>query len=532
MHRLTRALLTVSDKTGLVEFARALHGIGVEIVSTGGTARLLRGARLPVRDVSEVTGQPEILDGRVKTINPILAGGILYRRGVAAHERELAASGGVPIDLVCVNLYPFEAAARKPDVPFEGLIENIDIGGPTLIRAAAKNWEHVAVVVDPAQYGPLVEELAAGGGLSRKTRWHLARAAFARTAAYDAAIATHLSTLPDDPDAAETSKSHEQGLAFPPLLVVPFVRRQTLRYGENPHQPAALYAEWTPAGDPGRLGGAFREARSLQGKGLSYTNMLDLDAAWGCVRDLERPAAVIVKHTNPCGVALGATPAQAIARAREVDPESAFGGIIGVNRPLDADAARAVSAWFVEAVVAPAFTPEARAILADKKNLRLVEAAPSPERFLAFRSIDGALLVQEADAGRRIRAAEAKVVTKRVPTPDELAALDLAWACIPHVKSNAIVFAGPDRLLAIGAGQMSRVDAARVAVSKARVPLAGSAVGSDAFFPFPDGLEAVAAAGATAVIQPGGSVRDAEVIAAADARGVAMVFTGRRHFRH
>ncbi|HEX7124322.1 MAG TPA: bifunctional phosphoribosylaminoimidazolecarboxamide formyltransferase/IMP cyclohydrolase [Thermodesulfobacteriota bacterium] len=533
MLRLTRALLTVSDKTGLVDFARALHGAGVELVSTGGTAALLRGAGLPVRDVSEVTGQPEILDGRVKTINPILAGGILYRRGVPKHEEELAASGGLPIDLVCVNLYPFEATTRKSDVPLEGLVEQIDIGGPTLIRAAAKNWEHVAVVVDQAQYAAVVEEIATHGGLSRRTRWHLARAAFARTAAYDAAIATHLSTLPDEPpDPRAVPTPSDADRALPPLLVVPLVRRQTLRYGENPHQAGALYAEWAPAGEAGRLGGAFREASSLQGKGLSYTNLLDLDAAWGCARDFDRPAAAIIKHTNPCGVALGATAAEAIERAREVDPESAFGGIVGVNRPVDADAARVVSAWFVEAVVAPAFTPEARAILAEKKNLRLVEAAPSPERFLAFRSIDGALLVQEADAGRRVRAAEARVVTRRAPTPEELAALDMAWTCVPHVKSNAIVFAGPDRLLAIGAGQMSRVDAAKVAVSKARFPLAGSAVASDAFFPFPDGLLAVVDAGATAVIQPGGSVRDEEVIAAADSRGIAMLFTGRRHFRH
>jgi phosphoribosylaminoimidazolecarboxamide formyltransferase / IMP cyclohydrolase len=525
-----RALLTVSDKAGLVEFARALHGSGVELVSTGGTAALLRGAGLPVREVTEVTGQPEILDGRVKTIHPKLAGGILFRRGLARHESELAAAGGVAIDVVCVNLYPFEATARRAGVTFETLVENIDIGGPTLVRAAAKNWEHVAVVVDPAQYGPLTEELARAGGLSRETRWRLARAAFARTAAYDAAIAAHLSTLPEDPpdsDAALDARS--DGDPFPPSLLLPLVRRQTLRYGENPHQAAALYAE---AGDGRRLGGAFREAASLQGKGLSYTNLLDLDAAWGIVRDFERPAAAVIKHTNPCGVALGATVAEAIARAREVDPESAFGGVVGVNRPLDAEAARAVAAWFVEAVVAPEVEPGAREVLAEKKNLRVVEAGPSPERFWALRSIDGGLLVQEADAGRRVRAAEGRVVTRRAPTPQEYAALDVAWTCVPHVKSNAIVFAGPDRLLAVGAGQMSRVDAAKVAVAKARLPLAGSAVGSDAFFPFPDGLEVLANAGATAVVQPGGSVRDAEVIAAADARGIAMVFTGRRHFRH
>lgn len=527
MHRPERALLSVSDKSGLLDFARALHRAGVELVSTGGTAALLRGAGLPVREVADLTGQPEILDGRVKTIHPRLAAGILYRRGVARHESELAASGGVPIDVVCVNLYPFEATARRAGLRLEEVIEQIDVGGPTLVRAAAKNWEHVAVVVDPAQYGALAEELATTGGLSRATRWRLARAAFARTAAYDGAIATHLSALPDDPD-----RTPEATPAFPQVLVLPFVKRQDLRYGENPHQAGALYAEWTPAGEPGRLGGAFREAAALQGKGLSYTNLLDLDAAWGLARDFEGPAAVVVKHTNPCGAALGATAAEAIARAREVDPESAFGGIVGVNRPVDAAAADAVAAWFVEAVVAPAFTPEARARLAEKKNLRLVEAGASPARFLALRSIDGALLAQEADAGPRVRPSEARVVTRRAPTPEERAALDFAWTCVPHVKSNAIVFAGPDRLLAVGAGQMSRVDAAKVAVARARFPLAGSAVASDAFFPFPDGLHVVADAGATAVAQPGGSIRDAEVIAAADARGLAMLFTGRRHFRH
>ncbi len=539
MRRLTRALLTVSDKTGLADFARALHRAGAELVSTGGTATLLRGAGLPVREVAELTGQPEILDGRVKTIHPRLAAGILFRRGEPRHEAELAAAGGAPIDLVCVNLYPFEATARRDGVPLAELIEQIDIGGPTLIRAAAKNWEDVAVVVDPSQYGRVVEELEAAGGLSRRTRWQLAREAFARTAAYDAAIATHLSGLPDDPDAAPSDHPADP---FPGVLVMPLVKRQTLRYGENPHQRGALYAE-AAAGAPdgsGRLGRAFRAAASLQGKGLSYTNLLDLDAAWGLVRDFGPPAAVVIKHTNPCGAATGRDAAEAIARAREVDPESAFGGIVGINRPLDARAAEAVGAWFVEAVVAPSVTAEARAILAAKKNLRLVEAEGwgeaagpgEPGGFWTLRSIDGAVLVQEADVGRRVRAAEARVVTRRAPTPAELAALDFAWTCVAHVKSNAVVFAAADRLLAVGAGQMSRVDAVRVAVAKARVPLAGSAAASDAFFPFPDGLEAVAAAGATAVIQPGGSVRDAEVIAAADARGVAMVFTGRRHFRH
>jgi phosphoribosylaminoimidazolecarboxamide formyltransferase/IMP cyclohydrolase len=530
VHRPQRALLTVSDKTGLVEFARALHEAGAELVSTGGTAALLRGAGLPVRDVAELTGQPEILDGRVKTLHPRLAAGVLFRRGDPRHETELAAAGGLPIDLVCVNLYPFEATARRAGVGLEELIETIDIGGPTLVRAAAKNWAHVAVVVDPSQYGPLVEELSATGGLSRATRWRLARAAFTRTAAYDGAIATHLGGLPDEPDLPPDP--------FPSVLFVPLVKCKALRYGENPHQRAALYTELgAPGAGGGRLGTAFRSAASLQGKELSYTNLLDLDAAWGLVRDFEQPAAVVVKHTNPCGAAVGRSAAEAIALARDVDPESAFGGIVGVNRPLDADAADAVAAWFVEAVVAPSVTAEARARLAGKKGLRVVEAqaggpAHGAPPAWSVRSIDGAVLVQEADAGRRVRAAEGRVVTRRAPTPDELAALDFAWTCVAHVKSNAIVFAGKDRLLAVGAGQMSRVDAAKVAVAKARLSLAGSAAASDAFFPFPDGLETVAGAGATAVIQPGGSVRDAEVIAAADARGVAMVFTGQRHFRH
>ena len=508
MTQIRRALLSVTDKSGLVEFARVLAGLGVELISTGGTARLLRDSGIAVRDVSEVTGFPEMLGGRVKTMHPRITGGILAIRSSAEHMQALADHHIAPIDLVAVNLYAFEAAAAKPGVTFEEMIENIDIGGPTMIRSAAKNFEAVAVVTDPADYPALAEELRSNGGaLSRDTRWRLAQKAFATTAAYDRAIANTLSGAKDQP--------------VPEILDLRVRRTMDLRYGENPHQSAALYA----TGTSGVAG-----ARQLHGKELSYNNLVDLDAAWQLVWEFESPAAAIIKHTNPCGCAEQDTLAEAYRKALACDPVSAFGGVLAFNRPLDAETAAEVAGLFVEAIAAPGYTPEALERLQIKKNLRLVEVAGCAPSVLV-KSISGGYLVQTEDSVT-LDHSQLRVVSERTPTAEETAALEFGWKVAKHVKSNAIVFAAAGQTVGVGAGQMSRVDSVRIAAAKAVLPLQGTVVASDAFFPFPDGIEELAKHGATAVIQPGGSVRDADVIAAANRLGLAMVCTGIRHFRH
>ncbi len=516
-----RALISVSDKSGLVAFARGLADLGVEILSTGGSAAALRQAGVTVTDVSAHTGFPEILDGRVKTLVPQIHGGILGRRDVADHVAQMAAHGIAPIDIVAVNLYPFEATVAG-GAAWDVCVENIDIGGPALIRAAAKNHDFVSVLTEPAQYGGVLEELRAHGQTTPGLRRRLAAAAYARTAAYDAAIAAWFAA--------------QAGEDLPPRLNVTGERLQVLRYGENPHQHAALYR----TGDrPG-----VAQARQMQGKALSYNNINDTDAAFECVAEFEAPAIVIVKHANPCGVAVAADLAGAWDAALRCDPVSAFGGIVAANRPLDEDAAERIAAIFTEVIIAPDASPAALAVLARKKNLRLLltGALPDPRAGgTTLRSVAGGLLVQSRDAGRVTRA-DLRVATRRAPSEAELADLLFAFAVCKHVKSNAIVYAKGGATVGIGAGQMSRVDSARIAAWKSEaaaraagetIPAAvGSVVASDAFFPFADGLEAAVAAGATAVIQPGGSVRDAEVIAAADSAGIAMVMTAMRHFRH
>ena len=516
-----RALLSVTDKTGLVDFAKALASHGVELVSTGGTARALREAGLTVKDISDLTGFPEMLDGRVKTLHPRVHGGLLYIRGNAEHEAAVAAHEIHPIDMVVVNLYAFEKTAAQPGVAFGHLIENIDIGGPSMVRSAAKNFEDVAIVTRVSDYTALTEELKCyNGDLSRETRWRLARQAFATTSAYDSAIANTLEKLGDAPEPTEPAAPDARSL--PSTLRINMPIAQSLRYGENPHQRAALYSDGSGFGIAG--------ATQLQGKELSYNNLVDLDACWELAQEFDTPAVIIVKHTNPCGAATGSSVLDAYQKALACDPVSAFGGVIGINRPVDAEAAAEIAKLFVEAIAAPSFTPEARERFSAKKNLRLVEvrpAAPKP----VVKNVSGGLLLQDADTGR-VTEDELKVVTWRPPTPEELRALIFAWRVCKHVKSNAIVYARDGQTVGIGAGQMSRVDAAKFGAQKAVLSLKGTVAASDAFFPFPDGLEAVAAAGATAVIQPGGSVKDDDVIAAADRLGLAMVFTGIRHFRH
>ena len=519
-----RALVSVFDKTGLVEFAQALAKAGVEIVSTGGTAKLLRDAGLKVRDVAELTGWPEMLGGRVKTLHPKVHGGILFRRGLAGDREQTKQQGIAPIDMVVVNLYPFEATAARPDLTVEELIENIDIGGPAMVRSASKNFESVAVVTDPADYASLAKELGEKGDFGLATRLELARKAFATTAQYDGMITTELERL----SVAEGKVVLGARPQLPARLNISLARHSTMRYGENPHQQAALYL---PAGQkPSGLAGA----QQLQGKELSYNNLVDLDAAWRLVKEFSKPAAVIVKHNNPCGTAEQGTLAEAYRQALACDPVSAFGGVLAFNRPLDGETAAEVGKLFAECVVAPGYDAAARAALAGKKNLRLMEIGadePSVSAQFELKRISGGVLVQDPDV-RSLSESELKVVTKRAPTREEMDSLLFAWKVAKHVKSNAIVFAVNGRTVGVGAGQMSRVDSVKIAVMKAQQPLAGSVVGSDAFFPFPDGVEEAARAGATAVIEPGGSVRDADVIAAADRLNVAMVFTGVRHFRH
>jgi phosphoribosylaminoimidazolecarboxamide formyltransferase / IMP cyclohydrolase len=521
MSKIQRAILSVTDKSGLIDFARKLAGLGVELVSTGGTARLLRDSGIAVKDISELTGFPEMLDGRVKTLHPKVHGGILHRREDRGHLAAVAEHGIPAIDMVVVNLYAFEKTAAKPGVRFEELIENIDIGGPSMIRSAAKNFQDVAVVTSPADYGAIAEEMTlTGGGLSRETKWRLAQKAFATTAAYDSAIASTLERVGQDftPEAFAIKPAG----GFPQNLRLAFQKVADLRYGENPHQKAAMYADAS--------GGGVAHARQLQGKELSYNNIVDLQAAWDLAQEFEEPVCAIIKHTNPCGAATGKTLAEAYVRALECDPVSAFGGVIGVNRTVDAAAASEMAKLFLEVIAAPAFDEGAKAGLAAKKNLRLVEV-PAGQQDWVLKNISGGMLVQDADL-HKLTDADLKVVTRRAPTAEEKRALLFAWKVSKHVKSNAILYARDGQTVGVGAGQMSRVDACKVGAMKAQLPLKGTVAASDAFFPFPDGVEEIAKAGATAIIQPGGSVRDQEVIEAADRLGMAMIFTGVRHFRH
>ncbi len=520
--RVARALLSVSDKSGLVAFATGLSRLGITLLSTGGTAKALADAGLAVVEIGDYTGFPEMLDGRVKTLHPKVHGGILARRDDPGHQAALERHSIPTIDLVVVNLYPFRETVAAPGCTLAEAIENIDIGGPAMVRSAAKNWRDVGVVVDPADYEAIVAELAGNGAvLSTATRFALARKAFSHTAAYDGAISNWLTARGADGSVA----------MFPDRFNLQATKVEDLRYGENPHQQAAFYRDESPAA------GTIATFRQLQGKELSFNNIADGDAAWECVKSFAEPACVIVKHANPCGAAIAASPLQAYRNAFATDPTSAFGGIIAFNRPVDAGTLEAVAAQFLEVLIAPAYTPDALAVIAQKKNVRVLEvpvAAASSAAQLDFKRVRGGLLVQTAD-DRNVQPAELKVVTRRAPTPAELADLLFSWRVAKFVKSNAIVYCSGGRTLGIGAGQMSRVDSARIAALKAKhadLSLAGSVVASDAFFPFRDGLDVVADNGATAVIQPGGSVRDDEVIAAADERGLTMVFTGVRHFRH
>jgi phosphoribosylaminoimidazolecarboxamide formyltransferase/IMP cyclohydrolase len=509
MPQLKRALISVTDKTGIDEFARELIALGVELISTGGTAKALREAGLTVRDVSEVTGFPEMLDGRVKTMHPKITGGILAMRANPEHMAALAAHEIGAIDIVVVNLYAFEKVAANPDARMAELIENIDIGGPTMIRSAAKNYQDVAIVVSPADYPALAREMReSGGSLAPQTHWRLAQKAFRATADYDRAISARLARI-----------GNENPL--PPTLDLRADKLMDLRYGENPHQSAALY---------GARGSGIAGAEPLQGKELSYNNLVDLDAAWALVQEFERPAAAIIKHTNPCGCAEQASLAESYRKAFECDPVSAYGGVLAFNRPLDEETAREISKTFIEAIAAPDYSAEALSVLGAKRNLRLLKVAGSGDG-LVVKSIAGGFLAQTADVHRLIRA-DAQVKTKRAPTDEEWTALEFAWKVAKHVKSNAIVYARAGQTVGVGAGQMSRVDSVRIGAAKAVLPLAGTVVGSDAFFPFPDGVGEAATHGVTAIIQPGGSVRDEVVIAAADKLNLAMVFTGVRHFRH
>ncbi|HSA58279.1 MAG TPA: bifunctional phosphoribosylaminoimidazolecarboxamide formyltransferase/IMP cyclohydrolase [bacterium] len=520
--KIQRALISLSDKTGIVEFARGLAGLKIEILSTGGTAKLLRDAGVAVVEVGDYTGQPEILDGRLKTLHPKIHGGILAMRDNPRHLEELKTSGIGPIDLLAVNLYPFEQTIAQPGVSLEHAIENIDIGGPTMIRAAAKNWRDVAVVTDPADYQAVLEEIQRTGAVSGETKFRLARKVFILTARYDGAVANYLT-------------GGREG-KWPEAFNYQGRKIQELRYGENPHQKAAFYREAAPVG--GGDEPCVATARQLHGKELSYNNIMDLDAALEAAKEFEETAAVIVKHATPCGVARGTVLRDVFKNARECDPTSAFGGIIALNAVVDAETAKEIGKDFYECVIAHGFEKEALDVLAAKKNIRLMELPgwkgwrrenrnASPH----LRKVVGGLLVQDRDlAGVNVK--EAKVVTKRRPTEAEFEALSFAWKVVKHVKSNAIVYAASDRTIGIGGGQVSRVDATKIGASKARSPMKGAVMASDAFFPFRDSIDEAAQAGITAVVQPGGSIKDAEVIQAADERGIAMVFTGVRHFRH
>jgi len=522
-----QALLSVSDKTGVLDFARELHALGVKLLSTGGTAKLLADAGLPVTEVADHTGFPEMLDGRVKTLHPTIHGGLLARRDLPEHMAALQQHKISTIDLLVVNLYPFEATVAKAGCTLEDAIENIDIGGPAMVRSAAKNWKDVAVLTDASQYAQVLAELKANKSVSQETKFALSVAAFNRISNYDAAISDYLSSLQADGTRSE----------YPAQSNARFVKLQDLRYGENPHQTAAFYRDLNPA--PGSL----VTAKQLQGKELSYNNIADADAAWECVKSFNTPACVIVKHANPCGVALGANAGEAYAKAFKTDPTSAFGGIIAFNTEVDATTAEQVAKQFMEVLIAPAFTPEALAIFAAKKNVRVLQIGLPKGGASAWeqgrnaqdvKRIGSGLLIQSAD-NHELKLSDLKVVTKVQPTPQQLQDMLFAWTVGKYVKSNAIVFCAGGMTLGVGAGQMSRLDSARIAGIKAEaagLSLKGSAVASDAFFPFRDTLDELVKAGATSVIHPGGSVRDEEVIGAANEHGIAMVLTGVRHFRH
>ncbi len=534
-----KALLSVSDKTGVLDLARDLHALGVQLISTGGTAKLLADNGLPVTEVAEVTGFPEMLDGRVKTLHPMVHGGLLARRDLPEHMAALKEHDIGTIDILVVNLYPFEATVAKAGCTLADAIENIDIGGPAMVRSAAKNWKDVAVLTDASQYAEVVAELKAGGKVGDATRFKLAVAAFNRISNYDAAISDYLSAI-DLSAGVPAGEAAPQRLTFPGQSNGRFVKLQDLRYGENPHQQAAFYRDLYPA--PGSL----VTAEQLQGKELSYNNIADADAAWECVKSFDAPACVIVKHANPCGVAVGKDSLEAYSKAFQTDPTSAFGGIIAFNRVVDGAAAQAVSKQFVEVLMAPAFTAEALEVFKAKVNVRILKIE-LPESLATGRTdwergrnavdvkrVGSGILLQTAD-NHEITLADLKVVTKKQPTPEQLQDLLFAWKVAQYVKSNAIVFCKNGMTMGVGAGQMSRLDSARIASIKAEhagLSLQGTAVASDAFFPFRDGLDVVVDAGATCVIHPGGSMRDQEVIDAADERGVAMVYTGVRHFRH
>jgi phosphoribosylaminoimidazolecarboxamide formyltransferase / IMP cyclohydrolase len=519
-----RALISVFDKTGIVEFAKRLVALKIEILSTGGTSKLLREANVAVRDVSDFTGWPEMLGGRVKTLHPKVHGGLLYRRKNKDDQAQAAEHGISPIDLVVVNLYPFEATAVKSGLTAEELIENIDIGGPTMLRSAAKNFESVTVITDPADYARVATELESAKETSLATRVDLARKVFATTSRYDGMITTELERL----SAASGHVELSDRTLLPERVHISLRRQQELRYGENPHQAAALYV---PAG---REVAGLAAAKQLQGKELSYNNLVDLEAARSIAAEFQRPTAVIIKHNNPCGTAEQETLRDAYLKALACDPVSAFGSVLAFNKVVDAATAEEVVKLFAECIVAPGFDEKAKTIFAAKKNLRLLELPPGglePQKELQLKRILGGMLVQQPDLGE-IKDSELRTVTKRVPTAEEMATMRFAWKVSKHVKSNAILFAKDSATLGVGAGQMSRVDSVKLAVMKAQSPLTGSVVASDAFFPFPDGVEEAAKAGATAVIQPGGSMRDNDVIAAADRLNLAMVFTGMRHFLH
>jgi phosphoribosylaminoimidazolecarboxamide formyltransferase/IMP cyclohydrolase len=520
MASIKQALISVSDKTGVVEFARRLRDFGVALISTGGTAKLLRDDGLKVTEVADYTGFPEMLDGRVKTLHPKVHAGILARRDLPEHVNAMKAAGLPTIDLVVVNLYPFGQTVARPGCALDEAIENIDIGGPAMVRSAAKNYQHVAIVTDPADYATVLREMAAtSGAVGAEVRFRLAQKAFSHTAAYDSAISNYLTAL----------EAGGRRAAFPSRLNMQFDLVQTLRYGENPHQNAAFYRDLQPA--PGGFGGYTQ----LQGKELSYNNIADADAAWECVKTFDAPACVIVKHANPCGVALGTDVLQAYRKAFATDPTSAFGGIIAFNREIDAATAEAVAQQFVEVVIAPAVSEGAMAAFAQKTGIRVLSVPlAGGANALDMKRVGGGLLVQTPD-GMNVEAGQLRAVTRIKPTRQQTSDLVFAWRVAKFVKSNAIVFCSDGQTLGVGAGQMSRVDSARIASIKAanaRLALAGSVVASDAFFPFRDGVDVVAQAGAKAIIQPGGSLRDEEVIAAADEHGIAMVFTGFRHFRH
>ena len=522
-----KALISVSDKTGIVELAQALHALNVQLLSTGGTAKLLADHGLPVTEVAELTQFPEMLDGRVKTLHPKVHGGLLARRDLPEHMAALKAHGIETIDLLVVNLYPFEATVAKPGCTLDDAIENIDIGGPAMVRSAAKNWKDVAVLTDAAQYAGVIAELKAAGKVSHATRFALSVAAFNRISQYDGAISNYLSSITFDAAAAVPTRSE-----FPAQSNSQFIKLQDLRYGENPHQTAAFYRDVNPAA------GSLVTAQQLQGKELSYNNIADADAAWECVKSFSEPACVIVKHANPCGVAVGQDALESYSKAFQTDPTSAFGGIIAFNRPVDQAAAEAVSKQFVEVLMAPSYSAEALAIFKAKANVRVLQIAlpegQAGRNTQDIKRIGSGLLIQSAD-NHELSLSDLKVVTTVQPTPQQLQDLLFAWKVAKYVKSNAIVFCANGMTMGVGAGQMSRLDSARIASIKAghaKLSLQGTAVASDAFFPFRDGLDVVVDAGATCVIQPGGSMRDQEVIDAANERGVAMVFSGVRHFRH